>query len=167
MTPALLARLDAHWATHLRCQPADLRSQNTLIISDPDRAGATVCLIGGTCIMAAAPAVAAALKQSVGMRAPAQAFEPGRLRYATADFALPLFGPEAVLVAEMPECNWNKIQLIEPGESEIEVQAAMAGATGIPLMTVPLQRRPARSVAESCGFQLYATLIHLGERVNP
>jgi hypothetical protein len=167
MTPALLAHLDAHWAAHLRCQPSDLRSQNTLIIPDPDRAGATICLIGGTCIMAAAPAVAAALKQSVGMRAPAQAFEPGRLRYATADFALPLCGPEAVLTIEVPEIKWNGMNWIEPSDSEIEVQAAVAVATGIPVMTVPLQRRLARQVAEACGFQLYATLIHLGERVNP
>ncbi len=167
MNPALLARLDTYWATHLRCQPADLRSQNTLIIPDPARSGATICLIGGTCVMAAAPAVAAALKQSVSMRAPAQAFEPGRLRYATADFALPLLGPEAVMVVEMPECNWNKIQLIEPGDTETDVRAAVAMATGIPLMTVPLQRRLARLIAESCSFQLYATIIHLGERVNP
>ncbi|MBI3242260.1 MAG: hypothetical protein HYZ49_08210 [Chloroflexi bacterium] len=166
MTPALLARLDALWATHLRCQPADLRSQNTLIISDSTRTGATICLIGGTCVMAAAPAVAAALKQSVGMRAPAQAFEPGRLRYATADFALPLFGPEAVMVAETPENNWNKIQRIEPGDSETDVRAAVSMATGIPLMTVPLQRRPTRLIAESCGFKLYAALIHLGEGFN-
>ena len=167
MNPALLARLDAHWATHLRCQPADLRSQNTLIIPDPARSGATICLIGGMCIMTAAPAVAAALKQSVGMRAPAQAFEPGRLRYATADFALPLCGPEAVLVANVPEIKWNGMCWIEANESEIEVRAAVAMAAGIPLMTVPLQRRLARLIAESCGFQLYATIIHLGERVNP
>ena len=166
MTPALLARLDAHWATHLRCQPSDLRSQNTLVISDSTRTGATVCLIGGTCIMAAAPAVAAALKQSVGMRAPAQAFEPGRLRYATADFALALCGPEAVLVADVPEIRWNGMRWIEPSESEIEVQAAVAGADGIPVMTVPLPRRLARQIAESCGFKLYATIIHLGERVD-
>lgn len=166
MNAALLAYLDAYWATHLGCRPSDLRSQNTLIVPDPTRAGATICLIGGTCIMAAAPAVAAALKLSVGLRAPAQAFEPRRLRFATENFDLPLCGPEAVLTIEVPENQWNGIHWIEPNESEIDVRAAVAGADGIPLMTVPLPRRLARSVAESCGFQLYATIIHLGERVN-
>jgi hypothetical protein len=167
MTPALLARLDALWAAHLHCQPADLRSQNTLIIDDPTRRGAIVCLRNGSCVITAAPALAPTLRLSVGTRTPAQAFEPGRLREAMADFNLTLSGPNAVLVA-MPKGEvQDRVCWVKPGLPEDQLQSAIAASDGIPMISIPMRLRTDRLVADQCGFRLYAGVIHLGEITYP
>ncbi len=167
MSPDFLVRLDAHWAAFLRCRPGDLHSKTNHFISDPARTGAVVCLLDKTCIIAAAPPIAAALRQSVGTRNPAQAFEPSRLRAATADFALPLRGPEAVLVAEAPSGRCSGIYWITCGEAVPEFESELNRADGIPMCSIPLYRRAARRAAEACGFHLYASVIYLGERTTP
>jgi len=167
MTPALLARLDALWAAHLHCQPADLRSQNTLIFDDPNRTGAIVCLLSGTCVIAAAPLAAAALRLSVGTRTPAQAFEPGRLREAVAGFNLALFGPNAVLAATPKAEARNQICWVESGLPGDQLQQAATVADGIPMISIPMRLRLDRLAADQCGFRLYAAVIHLGEVTYP
>lgn len=167
MPPDLFARLDALWATHLHCQPADLRSQSTLIFDDPTRSGGMVCLLSGTCVMAAAPAVAAALRRSVGTRTPGQAFEPGRLREAVSNFNLALSGPNALLVAIPNGDVQDRICWIESGLPEDRMQQVITASSGIPMISIPMRLRTDRLVADQCGFKLYAGVIHLGEVTYP
>lgn len=163
MRPDLLACLDAHWAARLHCQPSLLRSQNTHIIADPHRAGAEVWLFDKTCVTIAAPSVAHALHASIGKRAPAQAFEPSRLRDAISMFDLELHGPEAILAFDGYSVNANGIHWIKASDAEPEIAAAVrtAAAAGIPLVAISLKCRPARRAAEACGFELYASVIFI------
>jgi hypothetical protein len=166
MRPDLLDLLDAHWAARLGCAASTLRNQDTNIISDPDRAAAEVWLFDKTCVMVASPPVTRALKASVGTRAPLVAFEPSRLKEAVADFRLALHGPEAILV--LADCSPPASTLcwIPALESDSELAAAVlkAAAAGIPAMAVSLKQRVTRRLAETAGFELYASAIFLGER---
>lgn len=166
MRPDLLAHLDAHWAARLGCESSTLRNQNTNIISALDRASAEVWLFDKTCLIVAAPPVARALKASVGTRAPLVAFEPIRLKEAVADFGLELHGPEAFLVLADRKAHSKAIRWIPAMDTESELAAAVraAAATGIPIVAISLKQRIARRLAESMGFELYASAIFLGER---
>lgn len=166
MRPDTLARLDAHWAARLHCQPSLLRSQSTHIIADPARPGAEVWLFDKTCVMIAAPPLARALTASVGKRTPGQAFEPSRLREAVGESGLELRGPEAILALAPTRARAKKIQWITASETESEMTASLRAIAParIPMVTIPLKCRPARRAAESCGFELYATVIFIGDR---
>ena len=166
MRPDLLAHLDAHWAARLHCQPSLIRSQLTSIISDPAHTGAEVWLFDKSCVMIAAPPVAHALQVSVGKRTPAQAFEPSRLRDAVSMFDLELHGPDAILALCQPSVSANGINWIRASEVESEIAAAVrvAVATGIPMVDIPLKCRPPRRAAEACGFELYASVVFIGDR---
>lgn len=168
MLPAYFAHLDSHWARHLHCSPHDIRANRTLIIAHPHKSGATAWLFDKTCLITAAPHIAAVLQLSVGTRTPMQAFEPGRLRAATADFGLPLTGPESILVCEIAGAHSYSPAWVDPSEDASEVGESLAAAGGgIALMCVSLRARAARRAAETCGFVLYASAIHIGEREMP
>ncbi len=165
MRPDLLAQLDIHWAARLGCVASTLRNQDTNILSDSKRASAEVWLFDKTCVMVAAPLVARALKASVGTRAPLVAFEPGRLKEAVANFGLELYGPDAVLVLADRKTRSKAIRWIPAAETESELaDAVRRAAAGIPMVTISIKQRLARRVAESAGFELYASAIFLGER---
>ncbi len=168
MRPDLLAHLDACWAARLNCDPSLLHNQNTNILPDPCRFGAEVWLFDKTCVMVAAPPLAQALKASVGMRNPLVAFEPGRLKATMATFGLELHGPEAILVWADAAATPQAIHWIPARETEAELATVIRGGTvggsRILAVTIPLKQRPARRAAESYGFELYASVIYLGER---
>src|SRR5574337_1461295 len=165
MRPDLLAHLHAHWAARLGCESSTLRNQSTNIISALNRASAEVWLFDKTCVIVAPPRVGRALKASVGTRAPLVAFEPSRLKEAVADFGLELHGPEAVLVLADCKAKSKTIRWIPATGTESEMDAAVriAAATGIPMVAISLKQRAARRLAESMGFELYASAIFLGE----
>ncbi len=169
MRPDTLALLDSFWAAHLHCSPADLRSQRTLFIPDPDRAGAAVWLIDKTCALAASPPLADHLRQLLGSRAPGQAFEPGRLKMIAAEYGLPFHGPEAVLAADSGGLTAESLRWMDSLESASEIQSSLgeAGHRGLPLISISLAHRAARRAADARGFELYATVIYIGERTHP
>jgi len=165
MRSELLTSLDTHWAVRLNCDAALLRNHDTNIVADPARMGAEVWLFDKTCVMSAEPRLARALKESVGRRNPVVAFEPSRLREAISEYKLNVLGPESIMAYGECETNATKVQWIPVSEIETELEAAVRGVTsGIPMVAVPLNRRPARRAAEVVGFKLYATVIFLGER---
>ncbi len=169
MRPDTLTFLDSHWAAHLRCSPSDLRSQRTLFLPDPDRAGAAVWLIDKTCALAASPPLTDHLRELLGSRAPGQAFEPGRLKMIAAEYGLPFHGPEAVLAADSGGFTSDGLRWINSFESASEIQSSLgeAGERGLPLISISLAHRAARRAADACGFELYATVIYIGERTHP
>lgn len=159
MRSDLLATLDLYWAEHLQC-PADyIRSNQTIILTDPTRHGGTVWLIGRTCLIAASPHLAQVLKGSVGSRAAMQAFEPSRLKSATAHLGLNVSSPESVLA-------WghsaDRIAWIDPNHLH-----DLNGFDGIGLVSLSLRQHTERKMAEAHGFELYAGVIDLGERIRP
>jgi hypothetical protein len=170
MSPDLRAHLDTLWAKRLHCEPATLHNEVTNIITDPQRSGVEVWLIGKTCVILAEPKLAQALKASIGTRNPIQAFEPGRLRDAIAAFSLTLSGPESILVLAASDTNCESITWIPVSESAAEIETATnlatasrgAAATGIPALAIPLKQRAARRAAEACGYSLYASVIYIG-----
>ncbi len=165
MRSELLACLDAHWAARLGCEPATLRNHDTNILADSNRTGAEVWLFDKTCVMSAEPKLARALKESVGKRNPVVAFEPSRLREAVSEYKLNVFGPESIMTYSECETGATAIHWIPASEAETELVTAVREAnSSIPMMAVPLNRRPARRAAEAAGFKLYATVIFLGER---
>jgi hypothetical protein len=170
MRPELLARLDAHWAAHLHCDPAGLHNENTNIIVDDQRTGVEVWLFGRTCVMAGPTPLARALKTSVGTRNPIVAFEPGRLRDAIAFFGLPLHGPEAILVhaaagaAVQAALSTPAVTWLAPQAEAAGLDAALRAAAGLPALALSLKDRAARRAAEACGFELYASVIYLGDK---
>lgn len=171
LRPELGTHLDHLWAKRLHCEPATLHNEITNIISDPNRAGVEVWLIGKTCVMLAEPKLAQTLKASVGTRNPIQAFEPGRLRDAIAVFNLTLYGPESILVFAESDSRCDSIQWIPPSEAATEIEAATqlatathgAASTGIPALAISLKQRAARRAAEACGYILYASVIYIGQ----
>lgn len=169
MPHEFLRCLDRRWALHLHCSPADLRSRQTVVLADADRSGAAVWLIERTCVIAAAPPLAAALRRSVGSRNPMQAFDLGRLKNAAADFGLPVREPESVLAAPVAAASGEGILWISPAETEEELRAALDQASHVcaALMSLTLRQHAARRAADACGFVLYASVIYIGERVHP
>lgn len=165
MRPDLLARLDAYWAAHLHCEPATLRNESTNIIVDPDRKGVEVWLFGKTCVMIAPPQLAAALKASVGTRNPIVAFEPGRLRDAIAFFGLSLHGPEAVL-AYTGESPAGAVSWLPACSDAGALDEARRAAAGQPMLALSHKDRAARRAADAGGFELYASVIYLGDKAR-
>ena len=169
MRPDTLTFLDSQWAAHLHCSPSDLRSQRTLFIPDPDRAGAAVWLIAKTCALAASPPLTDHLRELLGSRAPGQAFEPGRLKMIAVEYGLPFHGPEAVLAADSGRFTAEGLCWINSCESASEIQSSLEEADdrGLPLISISLAHGTARRAADACGFELYATVIYIGERIHP
>ena len=159
MRSDFLATLDSYWAQHLQC-PADyIRSNQTIILTDPARLGGTVWLIGKTCLISAAPHLAQTLKSSIGTRAAMQAFEPSRLKSATAHLGITVTGPESVLALGH---SADRIEWIDPNHLR-----DLNGFDGIGLVSLTLRQHAERKAAEAHGFELYASVIDLGERVRP
>jgi hypothetical protein len=166
MRSEILAALDAHWAARLNCDPTVLRNHDTNIVANPDRTGAEVWLFDKTCVISAEPELARALKTSVGSRNPVVAFEPSRLREAVSEFGIEVHSPESVMAYRDCENAAQALTWIPPTDSEAELGDAVrvAADTGIPMITIPLNRRPARRAAEASGFKLYATVIYIGNK---
>jgi hypothetical protein len=166
MHDEVISTLDSHWAAHLHCEPSLLRNHDTNIVTDPDRKGAEVWLFDKTCVMIAEPDLARALKTSVGSRNPVVAFEPSRLRDAVEEYGLEVFSPEAVMAYSGCEGSPTELHWIPASETDTELAAAAQAApdSAIPMVAIPLNRRPARRAAEASGFKLYASVIYIGHR---
>ncbi len=159
MRSDLLATLDSYWADHLQCPAHYIRSNQTIVLTDSTRHGGTVWLIGKTCIIAASPHLAQVLKDSVGSRAAMQAFEPSRLKSATAHLGINVSSPESVLALGL---STDRIAWIDPNQLH-----DLNGFDGIGLVGLSLRQHTERKAAEAHGFELYASVIDLGERVRP
>ena len=159
MRSDLLATLDSYWAEHLQCPAHYIRSNQTIILTDSTRHGGTVWLIGKTCLIVASSHLAQTLKASVGSRAAMQAFEPSRLKSATAHLGINVSGPESVLALGH---SADRIAWIDPNHLH-----DLNGFDGIGLVSLSLRQHAERKTAEARGFELYASVIDLGERVRP
>jgi hypothetical protein len=159
MRSDLLTILDSYWAEHLQCPAHYIRSNQTIVLTDSTRHGGTVWLIGKTCLIAASPHLAQVLKSSVGSRAAMQAFEPSRLKSATAHLGINVSSPESVLALGL---STDRIAWIDPNQLH-----DLNGFDGIGLVSLSLRQHTERKVAETRGFELYASVIDLGERVRP
>jgi hypothetical protein len=159
MRSDLLATLDSYWAEHLQCPAHYIRSNQTIVLTDSTRHGGTVWLIGRTCLIAAAPYLAQVLKGSVGSRAAMQAFEPSRLRSATAHLGINVSSPESVLAWGLSADRIAWIDLTQLHD--------LNGFNGIGLVSLSLRQHAERKTAEARGFELYASVIDLGGRVRP
>jgi hypothetical protein len=160
MRAEALALLDAHWATHLGCPIEHVRSNQTILIPHPQRTGGSVWLIGGrTCVIAASTQIISVLKTSVGTRAPMQAFDPARLKAAILHLGVSVQGPEAILALDRASENLTWL--------EANQLTNLNGFNGLGLIALPLKQHADRKAAEAQGFELYASVIDLGERVRP
>lgn len=159
MRSDFLATLDSYWATHLQCPTDHIRSNQTIVLSNPARSGGTVWLIGRTCLIVAAPHIAQTLKQSVGTRAAMQAFEPSRLKSAISHLGVNVHNPEAVLALGR---STDFVSWIDPNHLN-----DLNGFNGIGLICLSLRQHAERKLAEAQGFELYASVIDLGEKVRP